>query len=177
MSRLVEQDGWQSFDSQSNLSFPWYTRPFLKELITWDIKNWKVFEYGAGNSSIWWRRHARLVHSIDSNKNWATESDAHFENDKTAFLTYPLSLIDNERFDCIIIDGEPVEWRDECAQYALQCIKDGGIIIADNYNQATVAGLGSWPKTDEILKTYEKQVFKEPEHTDWSTAFWKIRKG
>lgn len=170
--RIVELDNWLSFDNQCSIQFPWYTRPFLKELITWDTKQWKVFEYGAGNSTAWWRKNAQVVHSVDSNSEWAKRVNAICMKDKVGFLSAPLALIADGLFDCIIIDGEPVEWRDECTKYALQAIKPNGIIIADNYEQATVQGLGSWPETNELLKTCKKQVFKEPKHQDWKTAFW-----
>jgi hypothetical protein len=171
MNRVVEVDGWRTHDAESNMFFPWYTRPFLHELIKWNIQNWKVFEYGAGDSTAWWKKHARIVHSVDTNANWAEKSGATYIPSKQNFLSHPSTLIDDEKFDCIIIDGEPVSWRDECTEYALRCIKQNGIIIIDNYKQATV-DLCDWPKTDSLLSSYEKFVFKEPSHVDWKTSYW-----
>jgi hypothetical protein len=164
---------WRTFDKETNLMFPWYTRPFLKHLLGFQMKDWKIFEYGGGGSTIWWRKYSREVHSVDTNISWSKKCDLIYVNDKIDFLSYPLKLIDDEKFDCIIIDGEPVQWRDECTEYALKAIKNGGIIIADNYQQKTV-DLEHWTKTDELLKGYEKNVFKEPDHPDWKTACWKI---
>jgi hypothetical protein len=171
MNRVKEVDGWRTYDIESNLFFPWYTRPFLHELIKWDIKTWKIFEYGAGDSTKWWKHHADVVCSVDTDINWAKKSGATYISDKETFLSYPCTLINEGKFDCIIIDGEPVEWRDECTEYALRSIKSGGIIIVDNYNQATVS-LNDWPKTDLLLSSYEKHVYKETLHADWKTAYW-----
>ena len=55
MIRLKELEGWRSFDTQGGILFPWYTRPFLQELMNWNVREWKVFEYGAGDSTLWWR--------------------------------------------------------------------------------------------------------------------------
>lgn len=175
MNRLIQSEHWRTKDAENNLFFPWYTRPFLEELIKWDIRDWKVFEYGAGDSTTWWRKHVKSVFSIDSDSKWAKNTNSHFENNKSKFLSYPETLIKDGLFDCIIIDGEPTEWRDDCTEYALKCIKQNGIIIIDNYNQASIPNLGNWPKTDNLLKSFHKEIYKEPNHKDWNTAFWRIK--
>lgn len=172
---FIEVEGWQTKDANLDMMFPWYTRTFLKYLTQLDINNWKVFEYGGGNSTLWWRKNAREVHSIDTNLSWSQSCNLQYVVDKEEFIKFPLTLIEREKFDCIIIDGEPVEWRDECAEYAVKALKDDGILIIDNYNQETV-GLGKWPKTDNLLLSYEKQIFAETSHTDWKTGMWTLRK-
>jgi predicted O-methyltransferase YrrM len=82
-----------------------------------------------------------------------------------------LEYIKDEKFDCIIIDGEPVSWRDECTPVALNCLKDGGILIIDNYRQKTV-NLENWPITDNITINMKNEVFQQPGHQDWKTAYW-----
>jgi predicted O-methyltransferase YrrM len=81
-----------------------------------------------------------------------------------------LEYIKYEKFDCIIIDGEPVSWRDECTPVALNCLKDGGILIIDNYRQKTV-NLENWPITDNITINMKNEVFQQPGHQDWKTAY------
>jgi len=160
---------WQYVDEQEQLFFPWYTRPFLNILQTWNVSSWSVFEYGGGNSTLWWRRKAKLVHSVDTNKDWAAKIDMPCVTDKQDFLKYPLST--EHLYDCIVIDGEPVAWRDECTAYAIKALKPNGIIIIDNYEQATVQ-LQNWPLTDKLLEKFEKHVYKQPDHQDWKTAYW-----
>ena len=175
MTRIIKNPEWKYFDSQLSINFPWYTRPFLEVLINnFELSNWKVFEYGGGNSTIWWRRSSREVHSVDTNPIWSKNMNLTLCQEKEKFISCPKNLINEEKFDCIIIDGEPVEWRDDCTQYALESIKIGGILIIDNYEQDSV-GLKEWPKTNSLLSLHEKHVFKEPEHQDWKTAFWLIK--
>lgn len=168
---FVKIEGWLTMDTNLNMVFPWYTRPFLRYLTQFDISEWKVFEYGGGNSTLWWRKNVREVHSIDTNFEWSQKCNLHLVQTKEDFIKFPLTLIDAEKFDCIIIDGEPTSWRDDCTQYAIQALKDDGKLIIDNYNQKSV-GLGNWPKTNQILSTYKKNVFAEPDHVDWKTAVW-----
>ena len=174
MNRVSELENTRAKDNYLGIYFPWYTRPFLEELIKWNIKNWKVFEYGSGDSTTWWRKNSYIVEAVDTNSEWAQNTGAKFIKDKESFIKYPTTLVGEDKFDCIVIDSDPVEWRDECTEYALKSIKNNGIIIIDNYNQGSI-NLSNWPITDELLKNYEKYVFKEPTHADWKTAYWIIK--
>jgi len=168
---FLEIDGWKTKDTNLDIMFPWYTRPFLKYLVQIDTSDWKVFEFGGGNSTQWWRKNAREVHAVDTDLSWSSQCGLNCVTDKESFLKFPLTLIENEKFDCIIIDGEPTSWRDDCTEYALLALKDNGKLIIDNYKQPTV-GLGEWPKTDKLLLEYECRIFAQPDHEDWKTAIW-----
>lgn len=163
--------GWRYLDESSNLIFPWYTKPFLEKLKTWDISSWKVFEYGCGDSTFWWRKYVHQVISVDSNLSWAEKTGAHFTDNQKDFIDYPKRFINDSLFDCIIIDGEPIEWRDSCILPAFDCLKEGGILIIDNYLQATV-DLAKWEIGESFLSTKQSELFKEPDHVDWKTGYW-----
>lgn len=163
--------GGRLIDPRSNLIFPWYTKPFLINMMKWDISNWFVFEYGCGDSTFWWRKNVRDVISVDTNKQWSEKCNTIFINDKNEFIKSSLTFLPENKFDCIIIDGEPVEWRDECTKYALEALKDGGTLIIDNYKQGSV-NLEHWRLTDELIKNMVGEVFKEDGHKDWKTGYW-----
>jgi|688.fasta_scaffold00011_202 hypothetical protein len=165
--------GGRMVDPRTNSIFPWYTRPFLEKLCSWDIKNWKVFEYGCGDSTFWWRQNVREVISIDTNRDWANKCTSHFTTDKNEFISYPSKFTSEEKFDCIIIDGEPVEWRDECTKQSIESLKDGGILIIDNYKQGTV-NLENWPLSDVLLNEKKCEIFQQDGHKDWKTGYWII---
>jgi predicted O-methyltransferase YrrM len=164
-------DGGRIIDESNGLIFPWYTHPFLKLLNSWNVSNWKVFEYGGGDSTLWWRNKCREIISIDSNLEWSTNIGAKFINNKDLFINSPLDYIKDEKFDCVIIDCEPVSWRDECTPAALNSLKDGGILIIDNYKQKTV-DLENWPITDNITINMTNKIFQQPGHQDWKTSYW-----
>jgi predicted O-methyltransferase YrrM len=166
-------EGGRIFDEKTGLIFPWYTKPFLDKLLTWDISNWKVFEYGCGDSTLWWKNKVKTVVSVDTNKEWADKVGAIYYQDKDGFINSPLNFIEDSKFDCVIIDSEPVEWRDECVLNAIKVLKENGVLIIDNFRQKTV-NLEHWPKVDELLSEKFCEVFKEENHQDWKTAYWLI---
>jgi len=169
---------WQLLDPSNNLTFPYYTHEFLDILQTWDITEWKVFEYGGGDSSLWWRDKVKQCISVDTNEKWANDRQLILEQNKEKFINYPINNINetNELFDCIIIDGEPLDWRDLCTNVALQCIKPGGVLIIDNWCQNSIKGLGTdgWKESMKLLSKYKGESFKHRNHYDWTTAYWII---
>lgn len=168
---LRKEGQWRYFDTEFNLMAPWYTLPCLEWLKSRDFKHLKVFEYGAGDSTLWWRKQNNCI-AVDTNFEWANKSSSFYEFDKEQYLK---SISSFAPYDIIIIDGEPVEWRDDCAEYALKCIKKGGFIIADNYHQNSCDLPPSrWIKTDKTLEGHPRVVFSQPGHDDWSTAVWQI---
>jgi hypothetical protein len=170
MVPLRSDDLWAgTFDNESKLIAPWYTRNFLEVLVTWDISKWKVFEYGGGNSTLWWRHHVRQVHTIDTHEEWSQKIGIQCATSEEEFLNYPLEFINTEKFDCIIIDGDKYS-RDKCTEIAIKCLKPAGILIIDNYEQPSVPA--DWTLTNELLKNITKHVYLQPGHPDWKTAYW-----
>jgi predicted O-methyltransferase YrrM len=165
-------------DHVTGLIFPYYTHNFLEKLNTWNIENWRVFEYGGGDSTIWWRKKAKECISIDTNKKWSESHELILLQNKEEFINYPCKLVEEtgQLFDCIIIDNEPVQWRDFCTEMAIKCIRDGGILIIDNWLQNSIEGLGEndWHKSKKLLKNYNCEIFKQNNHKDWKTGYWMI---
>jgi predicted O-methyltransferase YrrM len=166
---------WQKLDNTNNLIYPWYSFEALEKLKNWDVKKWTVFEYGGGYSTLWWRNKSNKVISIDNNFKWCNKMNLIHINNKKSYIEYPYiySKKYNKKFDCIIIDGEPCEWRDFCLEYAIKSINKGGKIIIDNWKQDTIPILGSknWPNTEKIIidKNLHYNTYKTPNHPDWKT--------
>ncbi len=180
---------WQFLD-KDGIVFPWYSKPFLDVLVTWNIADWDVFEWGGGYSTLWWASHCKSVVTIDSHVQWMasleeTINGLQLTNVNLKFRAlgqkphignggeqtdYVLAIDEDDKlYDCIIIDGE---YRNTCAFRALAHLKPNGIIILDNANQASV-GLDS-QITFELLKGYEHYSFLQPGHRDWRTDYWII---
>jgi hypothetical protein len=114
---------------------PWYTYPAIEYLNQLDLSGLSVFEYGSGNSTLYWAaRCARLV-SVEDNPQWYKQLrprlPAHVDYRLVrgaaeyagAILLYP------QPFDVIVIDGA---YRLECARLAVQRLQPGGFIVFDN---------------------------------------------
>lgn len=169
MSNLKHIEGWRTLDIENNLICPWYTRNFLDLLLSWDISNWKVFEYGSGDSTIWWKHNARSVYSVETNKEWSEKVGSMYIDNEEDFIRYPTTLINDELFDCIIIDNDKFS-RDKCTEYALKSLKPTGILIIDNWHQESVPP-NIWENTDLLLSSYTLNIFHQPGHPDWKTLY------
>jgi predicted O-methyltransferase YrrM len=159
---------WQYVDTESHLVMPWYTLPALEWLKKQDVKEWRVFEYGAGYSTIWWRANADYVNSIDNDKTWATAmstwwSGGHLTPRKEAYIG---SI--KGSFDCVVIDGD---WRLECLEYSIPYLKPGGFMIIDNWGQDDFPPV-AMERAEELLKGWTKVVHKQPNHSRWATAIF-----
>src|ERR1035437_9953674 len=60
----------QYIDPACGLYFPWFTKPFLDVLATWDLSKADIFEWGSGNSTLWFGNKCHSLVSI--------EDDLHF---------------------------------------------------------------------------------------------------
>jgi hypothetical protein len=118
---------------------PWYTYPAIQYLRQLDFSAASVFEYGCGNSTLFWAGAAREVVSVEDNRAWfdqmskrvASNCRLIFEPDLTAFVD-TIRQFPNP-FDVIIVDGPARgSTRLKCSRAAIECLATGGLIILDN---------------------------------------------
>jgi len=115
---------------------PLYTYPTIEYLAQLDLAERTVFEFGAGQSSLFWRERARRVISVENNRDWFERMRADaganhellFRAETRAFCDAILEY--EECFDVIVVDG--AENRYQCAVNAIKRLGRGGLIILDN---------------------------------------------
>jgi hypothetical protein len=118
---------------------PWYTYPAIEYLKQLDFAGRSVFEYGSGNSTLFWASAARRVVSVEDDEKWHAvvsqrlpgNCELTLETDVTAYAAaierYP------EQFDVIVVDGAARgNTRLNCSRFALRQLREGGMIILDN---------------------------------------------
>jgi predicted O-methyltransferase YrrM len=167
---------WQHRDPSNGLVFPWYTKSFLDELITWDLNDKVVFEYGCGASSLWWEAKCKKLYGVENNKEYfeavatrigAVACLAH-ETEESKYINSIHQW--GVQFDIIVVDGG---WRDESIPVVLEHLKPGGIIIYDNWMQPSVCC--QTEEVQRVLLALPHQIYKQSGHPDWQTAvFTKI---
>jgi len=114
---------------------PWYTYPAIEYLNQLDFSQFEVFEFGAGNSSIFWAERAATVCSVEDDKTWFEKIQSRvLDNQKIICRpskdAYVEAIVEMERkFDLVIIDGNH---RPECARQLPRALNDGGVVILDN---------------------------------------------
>lgn len=126
----VDQDGYQ---------IPWYTYPAIEFLRRLDFSESNVFEYGSGNSSLWWARRSRSLTSVESDPDWharikaATSSMHNFTYHLASEKEDYIRSSGVEEADIVVIDGK---YRFECTRHLIEGIARSGYrcstLIFDN---------------------------------------------
>lgn len=125
---------WQSIDKNS-MPIPWYSYPMVEYLKQLDFSEKTVFEYGSGNSTLFWANRSKRVVAIEDDPSW-------YQQIKPKLPTnVEYILVDNkedyvqgihrfaELFDVIIVDGSH---RFDCIKSARERLSTAGMIILDN---------------------------------------------
>lgn len=178
MIDLNHQNEWQHRCPETGLVLPWYTKSFLDDLVTWDLKDKAVLEIGMGASTLWWNNKAEWVTAFDLNSEWYYAVVEQMNLTKsTAFLPLAGKIaeamyrnLQGHLYDIVIIDCDPVEFRDPCIEAAIQFLNTGGHLIIDNWDQPSV-----WVPSDEtrkLLADWPVKIYPQKGHEDWKTALF-----
>lgn len=145
----LKNSGWfrsfksgKSVDAEGN-AIPWFTYgaiELLKERLPKDIV---VFEYGCGLGTKWWAKHALQVDAVEHNQGWFKKISEELPKNveiklKALNAGYEKTVAESgTTYDVIIIDGQK---RMACAQTAIQCLTNRGIIIYDDTDREKSRG-------------------------------------
>ncbi|MEQ9107788.1 MAG: hypothetical protein RLO04_10010 [Limnobacter sp.] len=124
---------WASIDGQGKPT-PWYTYPATEYLSHLDLSKFKVFEYGSGNSTLWWAPRANQVTSVEDDKAWYDKIKNRlasecknvsyiFESDEEKY-----ACMATAEFDIFIVDGKH---RKQCAERCSN-FANSLLIVLDN---------------------------------------------
>jgi hypothetical protein len=139
---LYEEGWWESYRKKQSIDkegrpIPWFTYPciiFLNERIKGEFK---IFEYGSGNSTFWWAERASEVVTCEHDLYWYEKIKSDLPHNVTIFHRnlvyggeYSKSITNfKEYFDIIVIDGRD---RVSCAKNSILALKEDGVIIWDD---------------------------------------------
>lgn len=116
---------------------PWFTYPTIALLSERLPANARVFEWGAGHSTVWFSRRVASVVAVEADRSWAAYVRALVSSNAVviersdqrgyveAIKEWPGG------FDVVIIDGEKGT-RYECGRLALESLSPRGVIVWDN---------------------------------------------
>lgn len=145
---LVDYGWFRSFNAKkpvdrSGNPLPWFSYPmqyFLEKRIQ---PHFSVFEFGAGNSTLWWSQKVSQVISCEHDPEWYNIIK------KTAPSNVTLLYIDmsnddysgtlkqtSKKFDIIVVDGEE---RVQCTKRAIEYLVSNGVIILDDSDRPEYA--------------------------------------
>jgi hypothetical protein len=116
---------------------PWMTYPFIDFISDRLSPDMEIFEYGSGNSALWFAAKVKWVDSIEHDEKWYKIMNQKMPNNVNLYhikLDYggeysmvPLTL--NKKYHIIIIDGRD---RVNCIKNSIKCLKPEGIIVLDD---------------------------------------------
>ncbi len=123
-------------DKDSN-PLPWVTYGFIDFISERLTKNMDIFEYGSGNSSLWYSKRVNSVTSIEHNKQWFEQIRKKMS--KNININYQELIYGGDysnysnkidkKFDIIIVDGRD---RVNCIYNAVNSIRKDGVIVLDD---------------------------------------------
>jgi len=114
---------------------PWFTYPAIEYLKRFDLSGARVFEYGCGQSTLFWSKRCAEVWSVDHSQKW--HSDVSQRVGRNVHLLLRTQSNDysgaiNEaggKFDIVVVDGV---FRHSCAVEAIDKLSPRGFLILDN---------------------------------------------
>ncbi len=123
---------------------PWISYRATRALSRLIRPHWRILEFGAGMSTIWFGSRAEHVFSIESNQEWYERVKAALDRRRlthvqleyrpSKYCTEYVSVegIADGSVDLALIDGD---CRDECVGPSMQKVRRGGYIYLDNTDQ------------------------------------------
>lgn len=133
---------------KNNEPLPWVTYSFIDFIQDRISDKHHIFEYGSGNSTLFYAERAATVISVEHDKGWfdsiRTTSPANAELlfcelDKDGEYARKAVAL-NKKFDLVIVDGRD---RVNCCKYGMHALTENGVLILDdsdrkNYHPARV---------------------------------------
>ena len=143
ISGYLYEIGWiESFKKQLPIdkegnALPWVTYSFIDFISNRLNKTMDIFEYGSGNSTLWYAEKTNSVISIENDKQWFEKIKNSLPSNAQIYyeeLVYggkysKFSEKLEKNFDIVIVDGRD---RVNCMISAVNSIKEEGIIILDD---------------------------------------------
>jgi len=135
--------GWvNSFNNTTSINkngepLPWATYPFIDFIDKRLSSNMNIFEYGSGNSTIYYAKKVKNLITVEHDKEWHDKLICSIPVNITLLYRqleykekYVNSLIDIEKkYHLIIIDGR---YRVDCIKQSIHSLTEDGVIILDD---------------------------------------------
>lgn len=139
---FLYETGWiRSFKERRPVNLNGETLPWLSQSIIYFLEDrlktdFRVFEYGCGNSTLWFSRKGIPVHSVELDASWYEIIKDQLPSSCKLILQqdlekYPLA-IGSSSYELVLIDGRN---RVKCMEAAIRQLSETGVIILDDSNR------------------------------------------
>lgn len=137
-----EEKGWNlSYKRKESVDalgdpIPWLTYSFLDFLHGRLTNQMTLFEYGSGNSTLYFSKKVKKVDSVEDDLDWLNKINSLLPDNATIHhhsldsADYERAILKNEeKYDIILIDGRK---RVACIKNSIERVKSDGVIILDD---------------------------------------------
>ncbi len=123
--------------SVSNSPVPWVTYPFINFIEDRLTSTLQLFEYGSGNSTLYYSKRVAYVYSVENDKLWYEKIESSMPENVNLFyceLEYDgdycrYAAKTNKKFDLIIVDGRD---RVNCCVNSIDILNPTGVLVLDD---------------------------------------------
>lgn len=165
LESTLKEDGWfnsyykkESIDKENN-PIPWNTYPFVKFIEPRLTKSFNVFEYGCGNSTIWYAGRVEKITAVENDREWFEKIKVGVpDNARIIYRELQYGgdycrevLNHDQQFNIIIIDGRD---RVNSVKNSIKKLTEDGVIIFDNVEL---------PQYSEAIEYTKQHGFKQIE--------------
>ena len=169
-SLMVSPDSWlvqsgyvnsflqnKTLDGEGN-ALPWMNYGIIGLLKGSLNTSMHVFEFGSGNSTLFFAKHSKRITSVEYDRNWYRLIDGEIKKRQLENVQYIYRGLDADfhdvileqegSFDLVVVDGRD---RVKCALNAIAKLSDNGVLLLDDSDRPAYA---------EIFNFYRKNGFK-----------------
>lgn len=147
-----------------NKPLPWVTYPFIEFITPRLNKSMHMFEYGSGNSTLFYSDKVASVVSVEHNMSWFEKVKGELPINAKLFYCElaaggeysKFAFSQNEKFDIVVVDGRD---RVNCCINGVKALNDQGVLVLDDSEREKYT-LG--------VKFFKDSGFKSVEF--WGTA-------
>lgn len=114
---------------------PWITYSAAAYLDSLDLRDRRMFEYGAGASTMYWQSRVAELVSVENSPEWRDAVAQKVDPDVVSVRlaadakSYIASVSDGAPWDVVVIDGYD---REAAARAAVPCLAPGAVVVLDN---------------------------------------------
>lgn len=143
LKSLLLEDGWlKSFHTKQSVDakgepLPWCTYAFIKFLEPRLKSTMRVFEYGCGNSTLWYAKRVASVAAVEHDKAWYEHLQTKVGGSVTLYHEQlegegaysKKATTTDDNYHIIVVDGRE---RNNCVKNAMRALTEDGVIVFDN---------------------------------------------
>lgn len=158
---------------------PWWGKTAIDLIVKRLNKSMRVFEWGMGNSTLFWSQYVGEVVSVESDLKWYQKMQKFIpQNVRAKYCEleyggeYCRSILDEaEKFDIILIDGRD---RVRCAYNSVGKLKKNGIIIWDNTDRSEYEDGYAYLKEQGFMRLkLSSVIYGLPGTEDYTSIFYR----